>query len=245
MEFTEKVIILRIGRFKEADLWVRFLSPTRGIMNAFAFGGCRSRRRFCGCLDHLNRVLFRVKGSKLATYFSLEEGTLMDSPENLRVSHERLGLAVNCQKFLEAMGISFEGAPAAYSLFSEMLVLLNEAETLDKLWPIFFRARFAFDQGYSPELNICQVCANDLKYPVFHVQEGVLTCAACARSQGPRFRLSKESLDALRFVQENSPLRWLELNLSVKARKELSRAIDGFIQYHIGLSWENGMFRRV
>nr|WP_254060374.1 DNA repair protein RecO C-terminal domain-containing protein [Halodesulfovibrio sp. MK-HDV] len=109
----------------------------------------------------------------------------------------------------------------------------------------FFRARFAFDQGYSPELNICQICANDLKYPVFHVQEGVLTCAACAQSQGPRFRLSKESLDALRFVQENSPLRWSELNLSMRARKELSRAIDGFIQYHIGLSWENGMFRRV
>ncbi|KAF1077600.1 hypothetical protein MKHDV_00056 [Halodesulfovibrio sp. MK-HDV] len=66
----------------------------------------------------------------------------MDSPENLRVSHERLGLAVNCQKFLEAMGISFEGAPAAYSLFSEMLVLLNEAEALDKLWPIFFSCSF-------------------------------------------------------------------------------------------------------
>lgn len=244
MEFTEKVIILRIGRFKEADLWVRFLSPTRGIMNGFAFGGCRSRRRFCGCLDHMNRVLFRVKGSKLATYFTLEEGTLLDSPDRLRTDYNRLGLAVNCQKFLEAMGTSFEGAPAAYSLFSEMLTLLNRTEHLDKLWPILFRARFAFDQGYNPELCWCQVCANRLKYPVFHVQEGVLTCASCAESQGPRFRLSQESLDALRFVQENSPLRWIELDLSPRTRKEISRAVDGFIQYHIGLSWENGMFRR-
>ncbi|MFH1968727.1 MAG: recombination protein O N-terminal domain-containing protein, partial [Verrucomicrobiota bacterium] len=60
MEFSEKVLVLRVGTFREADCWVRFFSPTHGLLTAFAFGGRRSRKRFCGCLDQLSQVHFRV-----------------------------------------------------------------------------------------------------------------------------------------------------------------------------------------
>lgn len=247
MEFTDKGIILRIGRFKEADLWVRFLSPERGIFTAFAFGGCRSRQRFSGCLDHLNQVLFRVRGSRLGAYSSLEEGSLLLSPTRLRGDLLRLGLAVNCQKFIEAMGVSAEGAPAAFSLFEQTLGLLQEADEVSQMLPLLFRARFAFDQGYRPETGHCLQCGSAIDHTggVFHVQEGVLFCGNCVAPSGPRFKMGNESLDALRFVQENSPLQWSRLVLSERARKELTRAVDGFIQFHLGLAWDKGMFRRV
>lgn len=247
MDYTDKGIILRIGRFKEADLWVRFLSPEHGIFTAFAFGGCRSRQRFSGCLDHLNQVLFRVKGSRMAAYNSLEEGTLLRSPVKLRTDLQRLGLAVNCQKFIEAMGVSAEGAGAAFSLFEGVLELLQESEEIDPLLPLLFRARFAFDQGYRPETGHCMQCGTLIGQGggVFHVQEGVLFCGNCTAPSGPRFRMGNESLDALRFVQDNPPLCWTALDLSPRARKEITRAVDGFIQFHVGLAWEKGMFRRV
>ncbi len=248
MEYTDKGIILRIGRFKEADLWVRFLSPERGIFTAFAFGGCRSRQRFAGCLDHLNQVLFRIKGSRLGAYSSLEEGSLLTSPVRLRTDLQRLGLAVNCQKFVESMGVSAEGAHAAFGLFEEMLEVLQREDEVDPLLPLLFRARFAFDQGYRPETGYCMQCGSSIDPSsggVFHVQEGMLFCGNCTSPSGPRFRMGNESLDALRFVQENSPLQWSALCLSQRARKELTRAVDGFIQFHIGLAWDKGMFRRV
>ncbi|WP_174408272.1 DNA repair protein RecO [Desulfovibrio psychrotolerans] len=248
MEFSDKGIILRVGRFKEADLWVRFLSPARGLFTAFAFGGCRSRQRFSGCLDHLNTVHFRVRMSRAGSYTSLEEGVLLRSPRRLRTDLHRLGLAVNCQKFLEAMGVSLEGAQAAYTLFEEALEALEADKGADAMLPLLFRARFAFDQGYRPETGFCLQCGCEMdsgQGAVFHVQEGLLLCGNCAAPSGPMFRLGNESLDALRFVQEYSPLHWEALSLSERARRELTRAVDGFIQFHIGLTWDKGMFRRV
>ena len=50
MENTEEALILTVGRFREADMWVRLFSPGRGAFTAFAFGGSRSKRRFAVAL---------------------------------------------------------------------------------------------------------------------------------------------------------------------------------------------------
>ena len=55
MQWTDDALVLRIGKFREADMWVRFLARDKGLVTAFAFGGSRSRRRFTGCLDAFNR----------------------------------------------------------------------------------------------------------------------------------------------------------------------------------------------
>jgi len=80
MEFSEKVLVLRVGTFREADCWVRFFSPTHGLLTAFAFGGRRSRKRFCGCLDQLSLVHFRVSQGR-QEYLCLQEGTLINGFE--------------------------------------------------------------------------------------------------------------------------------------------------------------------
>lgn len=268
-DFIDNGIILRTGRFKEADLWVRFLSAERGIVTAFAFGGCRSRKRFCGCLDHLNLVTFHVRGGSGNTYQRLEEGTLVTSPKRLRTDIGRLGLAVNCQKFLEAMGVGRDGAAPAYTLFGQVLEALEEQPEVDPIFPLLFRGRLSFDQGYRPALERCSSCGKVINSAVckqhdqgigfsgtashslakhcaiFHVREGTLYCPSCSPPAGPQFRLCEEALDAIRFVQENSPLQWAELCLSSQGRRELTRAVDGFIQFHVGLLWNDGMFRRI
>lgn len=56
MEWTDTALVLHVGRFREADLWVRLLAPGQGLVTAFAFGGSKSRRRFTGCLDVFNLI---------------------------------------------------------------------------------------------------------------------------------------------------------------------------------------------
>lgn len=271
MEFTERVLVLRIGRFREADLWVRFLSPTRGILSAFAFGGSRSRRRFTGCLDSFNDVLFQVKASRGGMYLALQEGVLMRGPQRLRNDWRRIGLAMNCLKFLEAFGVGPEGAASAHSLFSAMLATLEEETPPSVLLPVFFRARLAFEQGYALSFDHCAQCGTILAHEAvcnFLPPEGFFLCSNCSRgSTARKMPIHRETLDALAQVLEytgfgaagaagsgpdnggapEARARWNDgavVSLSPLGRKEFARAVDSFIHYHVGLYWENGRFLR-
>ena len=159
MEFSERVLLLRVGKFKESDLWVRFISPTRGLLTAFAFGGSRSRRRFVGCLDIFNEVNVKVSSSgRGSSYLALDEGVLVKGLVRLRGDLPRLGMAANCSSFLQTFGVGPEGAESAHFLFHQTLRLLEEEECLPALLPLFFRARLAFDQGYALETRHCPLC---------------------------------------------------------------------------------------
>ena len=253
MEFTDRVLILHVGRFRETDLWVRFLSPKRGIISAFAFGGSRSRRRFSGCLDLFNDVFFSIKSTRNGTYNILQEGVLIASPRRLREDWRRLGLAVNCAKFVEAFGIAFDGAEKVHAHLTEALAVFEKDSPPTSNFPVFFRAKIAFDQGYAMELARCARCGTNLEeYPHagFHLREGNFYCASClGRERSGKFMsVRQETLDALTHVQEYSPLRWNEgimVSLSPSGQRDAARVIDAFIEHHVGLRWHNNRFIRI
>ena len=247
MEFSEQVLVLQVGRFKEADLWVRFLSPSRGVVSAFAFGGGRSRRRFVGCLDLFNEIHVRVRNSRNAC-MGLEEGLLVRGPARLRRDTARLGMAQNCARFLPALSLGPDGATPAYALFKDLLQVLEEADILPLLLPQFFRARMAFDQGWDVDFERCSHCGKGFESSGarFWTTPGDLRCPACPPAEeGQGFLLRLEALEALRCIRRAAPSSWPDIVLSPEAGRECGRAIDAFIRLHVGLSWENGRFCRV
>ena len=247
MEFSSQALVLRVGRFREADLWVRFLSSSRGIHTAFAFGGSKSRRRFSGCLDQLNIVHFRVKSSRTGSFLTLEEGTLLRGPTRLRQDWQRFGIAQNCLRFIEAFDVPPDSAAAAFSLATELMDCLEESDRPVLCLPPLFRGRFAFDQGYQINLSSCALCGKPLDNPngcCFFAKEGVVQCLNCPGPPEPVFRLSAEGLDLLRSIQHTSPLSWVIRDISPPVLRECFRAIDSFIQYHIGLRWDGGRFKK-
>lgn len=247
MEFSEHVLVLQVGKFREADLWVRFLSPSRGVLSAFAFGGSLSRRRFVGCLDVFNQVHFRVKSSPKTQYLYLQEGVLIQGPDRLRHDWRRFGIARNCANFLQAFGVAREGAAETHALFLDFLRLLEEAEHLPAMLPLLFRLRLAFDLGYGLDMTQCSACAASLaeQGAYFQVRQGRVVCQACARLHGTEgLFLSGQAVAVLTCVQQEPPLSWAGLALAPGVARECARAIDGFIHYHVGLAWENGRFVR-
>jgi DNA repair protein RecO (recombination protein O) len=249
MEFTEQVIILHVGRFRETDLLVRFLSPSRGLISAFAFGGGRSRRRFPGCLDIFNEVLIKAKASPQGTYLALLEGVLLRGSRRLRSDWTRFGMAANCAKFLQSFGVGPEGADKAHLLMGQMLHLLEEAGPVPVYLPFLFRARVAFDQGYALHCEACVVCGAALASTgaVFSVGEGRLRCPSCASvpAEGRAVRLSPGSVALLAAVRHHSPWDWMGLHLGERDVAECARALDSFVRFHVGLAWERGRFARV
>ena len=247
MEWADTVLVLRVGDFRESDLWVRVLSRKRGIYSAFAFGGRRSRRRFCGCLDAFNMLSCRCKSSRDGQFVTLEEAVLLRGLQRLRTDWSRMGVAVNCARFTEAMNISQETGPAAFQLVTELLELLEKAETLPPLLPLFFRLRLASLAGFAPDFTACALCGQPSgEKSWFLVDEGQLRCAACGGARAPyAVEIPAAGLDLLRRVQQESLITWDAGSLRAGERRACARAIDGFVQYHLGLAWEGGYFRRV
>ena len=204
MEFTEKALVLKVGRFRETDIWLRLFCAGRGMVTAFAFGGSRSTRRFCGCLDQLVLGTFRVGSNRRGTYKVLEEGTLLHAFPGLRSDPRKLGLVAHCLKFVEAVQIGSQGARPVFDLLLETLGTLEKSEVGAELLPLLFKAKLTFEQGLKPDLTLCVRCGRPAwdharaDYAAadrssgqvqatpalgFSVERGGLVCTACGDKQ--------------------------------------------------------------
>ncbi len=57
---------------------VKSISPNKGLQTYFAFGGLKSKRRFCGCLDILNILCGKIENKKKG-YYILQEASLIEN----------------------------------------------------------------------------------------------------------------------------------------------------------------------
>ena len=246
-EWTDQAIVLRMGHFRDTDIWLKVLFRHKGLLTVFAFGASHSRRRFCGCLDVLNTLRCYVRTSGRQRFLNLPEAELLSGPASLRSNWQRSGLAANCLRFAEALGVNAESAQETFDLMEDLRRTLDNASELPGMLPLFFRLRFASAQGFAPALDRCAVCGaatDDTAF--FSMDEGHLLCPLCARSQSRYMvRLPARALGTMRAIRTGLPSDWASEPLPYAERQALGRAIDGFVQYHLGLGWENGYFRRV
>lgn len=249
-EWVEQAIILRYGHFREADLWLKVLLRNHGLLTLFAFGGAKSRRRFCGCLDQLNTIECRIRSSRGTEYLALEEATLLASPLKLRKDWRRMGIAANCVRFVEACGSGPETSGECFELISQTRDLLESGQPFSRLFPMYFRLKLASILGFAPDFNSCGHCGKPLEpWGYFLVEEGQTLCPACSLEYPPAqrrwgIRLTGGVLDLLKNVQHNTPRFWHDGGADEDLRLA-GRAIDGFVQFHLGLVWDNGNFRRI
>ncbi|MFO8032354.1 MAG: DNA repair protein RecO [Desulfohalobiaceae bacterium] len=243
LEFTDQVLICRVGQFREADCWVRFFSSSRGILTGFAFGGAKSRHRFPGCLDFLNHVLLKVDCKRQGSYLCLQEGTLLHRFSGLQQNASRLGMAVNCLKFLEAAHVGTGNASEVFELFLKTLLVLDQDPEVPGSLPLLFRARLAAIYGYQARFSCCSFCGGDLLSAPkvsLKVTQGNAFCFACMPRQGIGQQVSGAELDLLQRAFFAAPEDWLQVFYA--APKSVLYLLDRFVQFHMGLTWSGGRF---
>ena len=252
MSSTEKALVLKVGRFREADCWVKLLTSARGMFTAFAFGGTRSRRRFVGCLDPLSHVLFTIGTNRSGTYTVLEEGSLLHNFPVVRKDPSRIGLAVNCVKFVEAVEIDPADAAPVYKLLLETLHMLEKGGGSSDFTPWLFRAKLAFEMGFKPDFLACGSCGQSVKAQpgyLFGVEKGQVACRTCLSTGKPLEGLARPIstgvLRALDWIQNSRPADWLTVAMDSEVRRQASQLIELFVAYHLGLSWDNGIYKKV
>lgn len=237
-EWKGEALVLQLGIFRESDVWLKLLCKGYGLFTVFAFGGMRSIRRFCGCLDTLNTLLCHIRASGRREYLCLEEASLVESPKNLRQDWRQMGIAANCMRFMQALPIDAENSIACYELLQELKKLLCGSSTPDFLLPFLFRLRLAALLGFAPQFERCAVCGHAPRpNPVFDIKAGLIYCDTCAgervRSQG--IRLTARCLLFLNSIINSSPGYWPRANFGWDEQSACKRLIDGFTQYHLGI----------
>lgn len=248
IELHDTCFVLRKGHFRESDIWLKVLSPSYGVITLFAFGGAKSKRRFCGCLDVFNTLDCRITLSSRKKYYILNEATLLAGQGSLRNNWRRMGEAFNCLAFLEALYIDIDSCRQCFNLLEDLRTTLQAARELPSLFVLFFRFRISCLLGYNPELNICLSCGakpGDDAY--FAYDEGRIYCSQCQSHQSmtKKIRLSKPGLDLLREVKQTFPSQWIETGLMSDIKRSCGLAMDSFVQYHLGIAYSNGYFRRI
>lgn len=249
-EWQDKAIVLRMGLFRESDIWLRMLLQNHGLCSIFAFGGAISKRRFCGCLDVFNILDCRVKTSGRHSYLNLQEASLLDGTRNLRHNWRNMGIGANCLRFLDAIAINAESAGECFAILQNLRLCLESPSPLHRLFPLFFRLRVAAALGMSPSLSQCGNCGSSLGGGSFLANEGRVFCGDCYQtapyeSQKYSIPVTGSSLAALKHVQKNLPEKWLDISLTTREAAICARVIDAFVQYHLGLAWDKGYFKRV
>ena len=224
---------------------MRYLSPSKGVLTSFAFGGAISRRRFCGCLDVLNVVRLHVKSAKGGRYLQLNEGTLLRRHGTIATDLKRLGMAVNCLRFTEYVQAGPDNAQAAYALLVESLGVLESETVLPEGFPQFYRAKMAFEQGYMPELKTCHVCGQDIHqkaFSYFKIDQGFVSCSQCGARGGLTLSVCGQAVGALDFLADSRPGDWKGLALAPTVKGDVFRLINGFLEYHLGRNRPTGCF---
>lgn len=131
-------------------------------------------------MDSYNTIAARMASSKNGQFLNLQETTLLEQYQRLRTDFKRQGMAANCIRFVEALGVSPEDSEKIFLLTKSMLHLLNSVENAFAMLPILFRLRIVAEQGYLLDPKICPKCGKILEEnSVFLVSEGYFTCLSC------------------------------------------------------------------
>lgn len=247
--FTESVCVLHSHLFREHDICLRVLSKERGFFTVYAFGGAKSRRRFIGCLNTFTIALCTIQPNATKQYLTLQEASLIASPQELLPHTRQYGVAQNCALFVQA---SYRNCsiptPAIYTLFYDLLQAF--AKGVDTLFsiPFFFRFAIAGMMGYSPALHSCVMCSKHIDMipiPFFSIEKGGLLCSSCHLYASALRIRDKETLYVLHYILTFSPLYWDSIPYGKRSIQEACILIDEYIQYHMGITWNKGKFSYV
>ena len=118
-------------------------------------------------------------------YFTLNEAESLQQFWRVRSDLERLSLASYFAEVMEAVAVEGRPDPPALSLILNSLYALDRLNRPLELVKAAFELKLMCLEGYEPLLDACAVCgAPEPESPLFHLNEGVLCCAACRAEAG-------------------------------------------------------------
>jgi len=247
-----EALVLRAVDFGESDRIVHLLTPALGLLPAIAKGARRSRRRFPGTLDLLNRLAVQVERRRPAVLARLESARLLHTYEAVRGDASRFALACYLLELLDRLAPE-GGAPA--DLGRLFRFALDALELLDRDAPdarmrTLLELRALSALGLRPELRRCVCCDRAIEAPAgaaalvvrFVIAEGGPVCPSCAASPSPLGAALPVHLGTLRALDRalRFPLAQMgRVALGGGALGEAAQLVTRFLGFHVGVELQS------
>lgn len=229
-------LVLREVMYKDADKMLTILTRDLGKVSA-SCPGARSRqsqtRAGTQLLTCSNFTLYESRGR-----YSVNSADPLEHFTGLRTDIMALSLGSYFAEVLDA--VSDTGAPAS-ELLSMGLNCLYALATKKKLRAQIkaaFELRVMLLSGYAPNLFECEVCGQDNATELFlHSKKGHITCCECGDDMTGTVPISREALQAAKYILLSEPKKFLSFGISTEAIESLSVAVEQYLLCQVDRSF--------
>lgn len=230
MHITTQGLVLRETAYKEADKLLTVLTAEGGKRTVKA-RGCRRKSSPLAAAAQLlvysDMTLFEYRDR-----FTLSEAESIRQFWHMKSDVELLALGSYFAEVMEAVAVEGRPDPAGLSLILNSLHALDQMNKPQALVKGAFELKLMSLEGYEPLLDACAVCgAPEPEPPLFHLNEGVLCCAACRTEagEGAAVPLEGGALAAMRHIVYGDPKRLFSFRLEGAGLSCLSHVCQRFL----------------
>ncbi len=228
MFLTTKALVLREVKYKEADKILTMLTEREGKLTVKARGALRKGCKYGAAAQSLCFSEMTLFGN--AGKWSVNEAETIEQFLELRGNISALALASYFAEMLETVSDEDSPNPELLQLGLNALYALSRGLYPEEHIKAVFELKLMCLCGFEPQLAICPACGKEPPDdPVFSLNGGSVHCRSCPPgAAGISLPVSRETLDAMRFVTEAPPKRIFSFRIPDAAQRQLGDVCEAY-----------------
>lgn len=226
---TTKALVLREVKYKEADKILTVLTESDGKMTVKARGALRKSCKYGAAaqvLSYSEMTLFGNNGK-----WSINEAETIEQFLPLRQDIAKLALGSYFAEALESVSDEDSPDPAILQLGLNSLYALSRGLYAPEHIKAVFELRLMSLGGFEPDVYGCAVCGREeAEDAMISLNGGIIHCRSCAPgSSGVSLPVSRETLQAMRYIVMAEPKRIFSFTLPEPALKQLAGVAEAYM----------------
>ena len=228
MFLTTRALVLREVKYKEADKILTVLTEREGKLTVKARGALRKGCKYGAAAQTLCFSEMTLFGN--AGKWSINEAETIEQFLALRTNISALALASYFAELLEAVSDEDSPNPELLQLGLNALYALSRGLYPEEHIKSVFELKLMCLCGFEPQLALCPTCGREPpEDPVFSLNGGSVHCRGCPPgAAGVSLPLSRETLDAMRYIVEAPPKRIFAFRVPEAAERQLGDLCEAY-----------------
>ncbi len=247
--FSTPAILLHRLDYGDFDLILTFLSLQRGKISLIAKSAKKSTKRFAGILELFSQIEVVGSTSRGRGLPVLQEAILQSPFSTIRDDITKTAYASYWCELINKWVEESRKQVQLYYLLQHVLSQLDSGANVAAELSILFQMRLLGHSGHGPNLRQCARCQKQLESMhynrvVFDIANGGILCDACTAGTGGRVRLSKATIQQLKWVASGDLKKASRIRFGSRAVEEGLEFLEAFVPYILGLQPRSLKFLR-
>lgn len=214
-----KGIILVENNMGDYDKMLTMLTPGLGKIGCHAKGARRSKSNLMAGTQFLcfgEYLLY--KGSNTYNINSCEPIEIF---YNIRIDYDKLKYVAEIIKIVCDVTNENDNSYRVLQLLLNTLYTISELDKNLDLVLSIFKIRLLSILGFTPNINKCKTCEEELNIKYFSIKDDGIKCGACGKIDKSAIEISEGTLTAIRYIIKAPAKKIFSFNVSEECIKEL------------------------